>query len=218
MADEFNALLTEFSVVGPAFCANLRQVVADTELRKVVAIYEAGLKAAMTGTAEVLRTHVEALPASQREEINRLIGASGARELMAATNAALTGDHLGSLSSLASIPGIIEIVKKIIENFVSLPGGPGELLHKVDLILDGLGKLFGFPKTAPGSEGTGITDAQTARRQQIRGWIDEILRFGSDDPKLVNAANALRDILRKGEITDDDFARAKRIRDETLGP
>lgn len=153
MPNEFNSFLEAFSIVGTNFAENLRRVVPDPEMQKVVGIYGEGLGAAMSGTAEVLRSHYEKLPLTQQTELDRMIGASGGIALLSGANRAMTTDVLGTMESLSAIPGIIEIAKKIITNFLDLPGGPGKLLKKIDLILDGLGKLFGFPKTGGGDLG-----------------------------------------------------------------
>lgn len=152
MGEQLNGFLDEFAAIGPAYCANLKQNVDDTERRKVVDIYDKGLSSVMRSTAEILRTHVDGLPTSQQDEIDRFIGASGGRELLAAANSTLTTERLGTMDALSSIPGIIELAKKIIVNFIPLPAGPDKLLEKIDLILDLIGKFFGLFDGGPKQE------------------------------------------------------------------
>ena len=102
----------------------------------------------MSGTANLLMSHFDHLPASQRLKIDGMIGASGGPQMLRAANQTMQDDYLGNVSALSGVSTIIEITKKIIENFVELPSGLEKLLEKIDLILDGIGKLLpGVPST-----------------------------------------------------------------------
>src|SRR6202171_941859 len=103
MPGEFKDLVHEFANIGKNYCANVSKVVDDTEVRKVVSIYEAGLSAAMSGTADLLMSHFDDLPARQQQEIDRFIGASGGPQLLHAANQTMQDNYLGNALALSSI-------------------------------------------------------------------------------------------------------------------
>jgi len=221
MPNEFKELMRAFAAIAPVYCDNMKQITEDMEMRKVVDIYKAGLTAAMSKTAELISSHFEELSPTQQQEIDRHVGASGGYEMLQAASATMQENFLGNFSALINISKIIELIKKIITNFVSLPGGLGKLLRKIDLIIDlingaepkekGPGKEVPPGETQPGVDDT----EQMRRRARIRAWIDAIMDLS--DPKAARQAGLLREILRKGEITDADYEQANKIYAKVMG-
>jgi outer membrane biosynthesis protein TonB len=143
MAGEFAEFMSQFAAIGPALTSNIRLLQDDTELQKVVDIYAAGLNASLAGTAQHLTDFFNALPESQRADIDSMVAATGGREMLSAAATIMANTPIGTNTALAYAPSWIELGKKIIENF--LPPGVNwpKALEKIDLILDALKPLIG---------------------------------------------------------------------------
>jgi hypothetical protein len=188
-AGAFAAFMAELADLGPIYCANVKRVLQDAEVRKIAEIYEAGLTSALSGTAAIFASYFSQLPASQQQEIDQFIAASGGQAMLQAANAVMRDNFLGNAIALSSIPKIVELAKRIIRNFVALPIPLDKLLRKIDLFVDGINDLFGGGQTGPQGGQTVSAPTLTLRSGESRIIQPEpgktIARIDSSNPDVV---------------------------------
>jgi hypothetical protein len=139
MADEYLQMSTDFAKLGSNYCANFKKIVPNTEERRLVSIYEAGINGATSGYVEIANNHYQSLSDDEKQFINNQVRLSGVLPMLAAANERIGPDSIFDSFVLFKLAKLFPKIKAIIRDITHGSMSPLSLVFRsIDMLIENL--------------------------------------------------------------------------------